>query len=1165
MADGDLLPPAIQEFIADVSKWAEGIEEMIADDESLIEMNERATASIEAMQAAIDEAASGAAVGAEGGLSGGATAEESEAASEAARVEALSMDDLAAAIGGVVDASGKLHAEGGRFITQADAVAEAQQRMAGMSDEAAAAFMEEARAAKLAADANRLFAETDELLARGSAIQTEAMGAEAAGMKSRAAALKEESGAAESSGGKWKIAGVAAAVGIYEAVKAAGNFQTQITRLQTSAGELHSNLKMVSAGILEMSSQTNTSTEELAKGMYYVESAGFHGAHGLQVLKAAAEGAQAEGADMVEVSDALTTSMTDYGAHSNQATTYMNMMIAAVAHGKTTLQAFSSSLSNVLPTAAKLGIGFAQIGGAMATMTAQGMSARQASQNLRHALSSLANPTAVQTQEMGQLGLSSTDVATKLGKRGLTGTLELLEKSVLSNMKGGTVLLKAFNQSKLAAQSANSMIASMPPNLQKLGKAYLDGSISASAWKKQVISGNLPANMANLMQQFAATANKAHGFNAALRAGQGDRQTFIAAMSKMTGGMTGAQVAMMLGGQNAGIFAGNVKLVGDAAKHTGKDVDNWKLIQSNFNFQLGAAEKGAEAAGISIGQKLLPAVTAIAHALATATQWLSKNAAAGKALAVIIAGVLAIALERGVVKTLGSAGKAAKNFGGDLGKLGKLFKGADGEASTFSKAISKIGDAGKGAASMLKNAWSGLTGIFKTAKTATEAQTVAQDAQAASAESVAASTEAETVATEAQAVASESETVATEAATVAQTELDVAMDANPIGLIIIAIAALVIGIIELWKHSTGFRNFMKGMWRDIKAWAVDAWHGIDAALHGIEHVFDAVLKWIKGNWWMLVGILTGPIGAAVAYIIEHWSAVKHAFDDVWKFIKRVSADAWHFLENDVFKPIGDIIMADIHFWQRLAADIGHAWDNIVQWAKDAWHFLQNIFDTIVDIASNMRRRVIDQFNEWVQEAKERLDRAWSDVKQFAGHIVSTIEALGGRMFSAGAHIIEMLAHGIMSAVGAVTSAISNIGSEILHHLPFSPAKKGPLSGPGDPELRGEEIMRRLAQGMSNQGRLPGSAMAAALAKMGIRTGTGGELSLSGAFTSPAGSGGAGGAAGAGQLNVRVDLSNATSSPQWQQGLQKAIQQAVLDYAVRNSGSGLVLPQKGRVS
>src|SRR5882724_6027694 len=101
-------------------------------------------------------------------------------------------------------------------------------------------------------------------------------------------------GSSISSLAKGDIAGAAGAAAIAIAaigvgsVKMAGDFQKSMMTLVTSAGESASNLKMVSDGVLALSTQTGVSTEQLAKGMYMIESSGLHGAAGLDALRAAA-------------------------------------------------------------------------------------------------------------------------------------------------------------------------------------------------------------------------------------------------------------------------------------------------------------------------------------------------------------------------------------------------------------------------------------------------------------------------------------------------------------------------------------------------------------------------------------------------------------------------------------------------------------------------------------------------------------------------------------------------------------------------------------------------------------------------------------------------------------------------------------------------------------
>jgi len=71
---------------------------------------------------------------------------------------------------------------------------------------------------------------------------------------------------------------------------------------------------MVRQGMLDMAGQVGYSAEELVAAMYKVSSGGQIGAKGLDVLRASAEGAKAENADLAVVADAVTSVLQDYVA-----------------------------------------------------------------------------------------------------------------------------------------------------------------------------------------------------------------------------------------------------------------------------------------------------------------------------------------------------------------------------------------------------------------------------------------------------------------------------------------------------------------------------------------------------------------------------------------------------------------------------------------------------------------------------------------------------------------------------------------------------------------------------------------------------------------------------------------------------------------------------------
>lgn len=120
------------------------------------------------------------------------------------------------------------------------------------------------------------------------------------------------------------------------------------------------------------------------------------------------------------------------------------------------------------------------------------------------------------------------------------------------------------------------------------------------------------------------------------------------------------------------------------------------------------------------------------------------------------------------------------------------------------------------------------------------------------------------VATIAQAAAQKAAAVASKAWTAAQWLLNAAMTANPIGLVVLAIVALIAIFVLAWKRSTTFRTV------------------VTAALNGVLAVASAVAKWFTGKFapW-IAGVWSKISGGATAAK----DGVVTAFNAVVGFVK----------------------------------------------------------------------------------------------------------------------------------------------------------------------------------------------------------------------------------------------------------------------------------------
>jgi TP901 family phage tail tape measure protein len=387
--------------------------------------------------------------------------------------------------------------------------------------------------------------------------------------------------------------GVAAAVAAVKTTHMAADFQTQMTRVRTGAGESAKNMGLVGNGVLAMAGKVGESTKDLTAGLYMVESAGFHGQKALDVLRVSAQGAKVGAADLATVTDAVTTAMNAYSLGSKDAainsqhtTDVMNALVGTEAEGKTNLEALAGSMSGILPVSAAAHVGLNEVLGAMATMTSQGSDARVAATYLRQTIGQLSNPSSKAAATMKGLGLSSLKVSKQLGKEGLAATLTTLTDAIKKKMgPGGTVLIDSLQKAAKKGKDFQSALEKMTPT----------------------------------------------------------QKTYIGALSQMVGGTKSMMGALMLTGPHMDTFKKNVDGIGKHVRDGGKDIEGWSDVQGTFNQKMAEFKGSAEGIGIAIGQKLLPYATKFLGWLSKALEFMRSHSIYLKSFALAL-GLVTIGL-----------------------------------------------------------------------------------------------------------------------------------------------------------------------------------------------------------------------------------------------------------------------------------------------------------------------------------------------------------------------------------------------------------------------------------------------------------------------------------------------------------------------------------------
>lgn len=869
-------------------------------------------------------------------------------------------------------------------------VAEAERIQAATARTAAATDAELAAAASSAAAANTRLA--------GSST---AAGASAAGMKKG-----------------FLTAGLVTAAAAGLMVKAAGDFESSTVHLVTDAGESAKNLKMVQDGILHIASATGSSATELSNAMYRVESAGYHGAAGLEVLRIASEGARVGNANFDTVAKTLTGTLNSYSMSGKDATSMMNQLIETTAQGDLRMQDLSTSLASVVPVAAAAHLSFAEVGGAVSVMTAQNMTAYRATMNLGNTIRSLQNPTAVAIQEMAGLGLNATEVSKNLGKRGLSGTLEMLTEAILKNMKGGDVLMKTMKESKFAMQDAQIMMVKLPDSLQAMAKGLLNGTVTAKAWNHELIGMSAPVQ--NMGRQFLATVKHTSDFNNLLRAGGPHAQSYTAALAKMLGGATGLNTALMLTGGRMEEFKDHVNHIEKAAGRAGDHVHNWEMIQSTFNQKLDVFKATVGAAGIQIGTVLLPAaskiVTAFTDAVGPIGTFVEKHKTLVGLVASVAGGMAAAAI---AIKAVAIATKLWAIAQGLVNTVMAIF-----DAELAVTGIPELIILIAGLVAGIIYCWN----HFKTFRDVTMVVFNAVKTYFVTVFKIM-KWELFTLVDAAMAVW-HGMVIAWNGIVAGAKWLWMIMSAtwnaivsvtmtvwNAISgffkkwwpLLLVIFAPFIALLVALWNH------FHDDIWNGIKA----AWNGISKFLTSQWHMLQSLAK---TTWNAIKAIVVAPVLATWALIQSIWGKISPYVKAQWGLIKAGATAAWNGIKSSIINPV-------MSAWHSLTTLFGQIKDYVVKKMTEAWTSIKSGMSKWTEIGRMMVQGMINGLKSSggavIEAAKNVANSALEGAKKFLG-----ISSPSKKFKELGGWVVHGLVDGLTGSTARVKTATTRLAKDL---------------------------------------------------------------------------------------------------------------------------------------
>lgn len=233
---------------------------------------------------------------------------------------------------------------------------------------------------------------------------------------------------------------------------------------------------------------------------------------------------------------------------------------------------------------------------------------------------------------------------------------------------------------------------------------------------------------------------------------------------------------------------------------------------------------------------------------------------------------------------------------------------------------------------------------------------------------------------------------------------------NPIGIVIVAVAALVAGIILLWKKSETFRDVATAVWEKVK------------------DVVGTVVDFFKGPVKAAFDIVSGLINAVV-------SLVKGDFSGVWDGLKTAFGGVIDYIKTTLIELPGKILSAVFNIGKAIVNGIA---DGVSGLAEKVWDVIKAMPAALLSLANgwvqglgNIGGAVI----QWIKNGVTGLAEAiWDKIEGFASALWNKVKGVAGEVKEIGKSIIGWIGDGLEAAGGALAGIVKGAINKVIDGL-----------------------------------------------------------------------------------------------------------------------------------
>lgn len=298
-------------------------------------------------------------------------------------------------------------------------------------------------------------------------------------------------------------------------------------------------------------------------------------------------------------------------------------------------------------------------------------------------------------------------------------------------------------------------------------------------------------------------------------------------------------------------------------------------------------------------------------------------------------------------------------------------------------------------------------------------------------------------------------------AAVGQWVLNAAMNANPIVLVVTAIAALVSALVWFFTQTeTGrkawaaFTSFLSSAWQSVVSFVTGLGQNIaNFFTQTIPNAIQSVIQWFQqlpsAIGTALSNLITSIGTWAVSFGQSALQAGQQFLTNLGTFLMQLPGNIWNWLTSTVASVASwaaqmgaNALSAGSQFLSNVGTFISQLPSNVGSWLSGAISAAASFVGQMASNAVNAGSRFLSSIGSYISQVPGRIGAGLSGAisavgsfassmasgalragQQFLSNLVNTLASIPGRMVSIGSQIVQGIINGITGSIGQVGSAI----------------------------------------------------------------------------------------------------------------------------------------------